>query len=160
MTTFKERIYELWEKAKDENYKITQTEFAAQFGATRNQLKGWIAGTGEPNSEMLKKIAERYNVSTDFLLGKVHYQNSPQMYPYSDPQGVVQPSTEPDHAPAVAKISDALESDPELLAFWNDLSRREDLQLLFRQTKSMTPETIRKVMRIIKAIEDEEAGED
>jgi hypothetical protein len=26
----------------------------------------------------------------------------------------------------------ALESDPELLAFWQELSRRDDLQLLFR----------------------------
>ena len=64
-----------------------------------------------------------------------------------------------DPSPAAQKIASALESDPALLAFWNELSQRPDLQLLFRQTKSMTPETIRKVMRIIKAIEDEEANE-
>ena len=52
-----------------------------------------------------------------------------------------------------------MESDPALLVFWQELSPRPDLQLLFKQTKSMTPETIRKVMRIIKAIEEEESNE-
>jgi len=69
MPSFRERIYELWENAKDDDYKITQEDFAEKFGATRNQLKGWIAGTGEPSSEMFKKIAATFDVSVDWLVG-------------------------------------------------------------------------------------------
>ena len=39
---FHERINELWERAKDKNYKLTQTEYSQRFGVTRNALLGWL----------------------------------------------------------------------------------------------------------------------
>ncbi|MDI3311603.1 MAG: XRE family transcriptional regulator, partial [Thermoanaerobacterium sp.] len=57
------------------------------------------------------------------------------------------------------EITDAVSDDPELAEFWNELKEREDLKLLFKQTKKLSPKAIRQVMRIIKAIEDEESGE-
>lgn len=75
MASLKDRIYELWEEEKDKDYKLTQEEFAAKFGATRNQLKGWIAGVGEPNSVMLKRIATTFNVSVDWIVGNSDVRN-------------------------------------------------------------------------------------
>lgn len=69
-TAFQERIEKLWEEAKDKNYQLTQEEFAASFGATRNQLKGWISGAGEPKTKMLKAIAIKCEVSTSWLVGE------------------------------------------------------------------------------------------
>ncbi|MDI3548175.1 MAG: hypothetical protein PWR10_1827 [Halanaerobiales bacterium] len=54
------------------------------------------------------------------------------------------------------KIKAALSDDPELADFWDKLSEREDLQLLFKQTKDMDPAGVRQIIRIIKAIEEEE----
>ena len=58
------------------------------------------------------------------------------------------------------KIRAAVSDDPELLAFWQELSEREDLQTLFRQTKDLSPEAIKRVIRYIKMVEDEEAAEE
>jgi transcriptional regulator with XRE-family HTH domain len=69
MSNFKTRITQLWEEAKDRNYRTTQEQFAAQFGATKNQLKGWLRGSGEPDTELIKKIAKVSNVSVDWLVG-------------------------------------------------------------------------------------------
>lgn len=58
---------------------------------------------------------------------------------------------------ALAKIASALQDNPELLDFWTEISQREDLQLMFKQVRDLSPESIRKIIRVIKAIEDEEA---
>ena len=124
-------------------------------------LSGYENAVSEPDYASLVSLANIYGVTTDYLLGRVD----------SPTDSLVPTATEPldptierigytDPSPAAQKIADAIDSDPELLAFWKDVSQRPDLQLLCRQTKSMTPETIRKVMRIIKAIEEEEANED
>ena len=43
---FHERINELWKRAKDQNHKMTQTEYARRLGVTRNALLGWLRGSG------------------------------------------------------------------------------------------------------------------
>jgi len=35
------------------------------------------------------------------------------------------------------------------------MKNREDLQLLFKQVKFMTPEGVKKIIRVIKALEEE-----
>jgi transcriptional regulator with XRE-family HTH domain len=70
MSTFRERLYQLWEEAKDQNHDLTQTQFAERFKATRNQFTGWLDGRGEPDTEALKIIASVNNVSTSWLLGE------------------------------------------------------------------------------------------
>lgn len=70
---------------------------------------------------------------------------------------------EQDHNPsdtAVKTIEAALIDDPELLEFWQELSKREDLQLLFKQVRTLSQDTIRRIIRYIKMVEDEEAMED
>ncbi len=58
------------------------------------------------------------------------------------------------------KIKDAIKGDEDLLSFWDVLAKRDDLQLLFKQTKNLPPETIRRIIKYIKLVEDEEATED
>lgn len=69
MPNFKDRINQLWEEAKTRDYQITQEEFAHLLGATKNQLKGWLRGSGEPNTDLIKNIAHVCNVSVDWLVG-------------------------------------------------------------------------------------------
>lgn len=75
MATFQERINQLFEEAKDADYRLTQTEYASRFDATRNQLKGWLDGRGEPNSEMMKSIAKIHGVSVSWLVGETNIRN-------------------------------------------------------------------------------------
>ena len=66
---FQERINELWEQAKDKDYKLTQTEFSGRFGVTRNAFLGWLRGTGQPDADGFVRIACSENVSLAWLLG-------------------------------------------------------------------------------------------
>ena len=78
MATFRERINTLYEEAKDNNFRLTQEEYAAAFGATRNQLKGWLDGRGEPGSEMLKTIAKVSGVTVAWLVGESDLRTQPE----------------------------------------------------------------------------------
>jgi len=57
------------------------------------------------------------------------------------------------------EITQAVEDDPELAEFWNEMKNRETLKILFKQTKNLDDKDIKQVIRIIKAIEDEEDKE-
>ena len=94
-----------------------------------------------PNPEILKKIAVALGINYIELFQAAGY-------------------LDPDTPTPADKISDSVSDDPELAKFWDELKKREDLQLLFKQTRELSPGDIKKVMRIIKAIEDEEAADD
>jgi len=54
------------------------------------------------------------------------------------------------------KIRQALNNDEELLIFFNELCKRDDLRLLFNQVKPLGSETIKRIIKYIKMVEDEE----
>lgn len=66
---FHKRINELWERAKNQNHKMTQTEYARRLGVTRNALLGWLRGSGQPDVDGLVRIASTENVSLSWLMG-------------------------------------------------------------------------------------------
>lgn len=117
-------------------HKMTQQELADKIGVSRGTIGMYEIGKRDPDTETLIKIANVFNVTTDQLLGRT------------------------DTPSPADKITESLSDDPELLEFWKDLKEREDLRLFFKQTRELSPSDIKKVMRIIKAIEDEEAAND
>ena len=66
---FHERINELWQRAKSQNDKITQAEYARRLGVTRNAFLGWLRGSGQPDADGFVRIASIENVSLGWLLG-------------------------------------------------------------------------------------------
>ena len=49
---------------------ITQAEFARDLGVSQQAVGGWEVNRSEPSFDTLTRIANYFNVSTDFLLGK------------------------------------------------------------------------------------------
>ena len=49
---------------------ITQAEFAKVIGVAQQTVGSWEKGNSAPNFEILSKIADYFNVSTDYLLGR------------------------------------------------------------------------------------------
>jgi transcriptional regulator with XRE-family HTH domain len=49
---------------------ITQDEFALILGRTRGTISNYQTGRNEPNHEDMVKIADYFNVSIDWLLGR------------------------------------------------------------------------------------------
>lgn len=131
MATFQSRLKDL---RLDKG--LTLEELAGFLGTTKTTLSRYENNKRTPDSEFIRMAARFFNVSTDYILGESDVRNS------SD------------------KISNAVEGDPELNEFWDKLKEREDLQLLFKQTKDISPKGIKQIIRIIKAIEDEEDRED
>lgn len=115
-----------------EELNMTQKELADKLGISRAAVGLYEQGKRNVDNDTLLKLSEIFNVSADYLLGNTDIKTP------------------------VDKISSALSDDPDLLAFWNTLKEREDLQLLFKQTKDMSPHEIRQVIQIIKIIESEE----
>ena len=72
---FHERINELWKRAKDQNHKMTQVEYAKRLGVTRNTLMGWLRGSGQPDTDGLVRIASIENVSLYWLLGDERHED-------------------------------------------------------------------------------------
>lgn len=55
------------ELRKENGY--TQKVMAEKLGTTNSAICDWEKGRSEPDLEMLKKIAELFSVSTDYLVG-------------------------------------------------------------------------------------------
>lgn len=65
-----ERLKELRKKAN-----LTQKDMADYFGTSQPSYQAWESGKRKPNSESLDKIANFFNVSTDYLLGNTEIKN-------------------------------------------------------------------------------------
>ena len=48
---------------------ITQAQFAQALGVAQQTVGGWEKKNASPSYEFLKKIADYFNVTTDYLLG-------------------------------------------------------------------------------------------
>lgn len=61
----------LCDRFKKERLKtgLNQVEFAKIFNVTKQTVSNWESGKRKPDTEMLSKIAQYFNVSTDYLLG-------------------------------------------------------------------------------------------
>ena len=57
-------------KALREEKKMSQREFAEIFGVAQSTVGNWEAGIREPELETIKRLADYFDVSTDFLLGR------------------------------------------------------------------------------------------
>ncbi|WP_312560907.1 helix-turn-helix transcriptional regulator [Anaerospora sp.] len=119
---------------------ITQEEFGKIFNVIKQTVSSWENGNSRPDIDSAAKIADFFDVSLDYLLGRTN-------------------ETSVSNSEVITKIDHALLEDPELLAFWDETKKRPDLQLFLKQVKSASPKAIRQMMTIIKMIEDEESGE-
>ena len=61
---YSERIRVLREDAD-----LSQTELAQIFNVGQKTVSNWETGRNEPPYEILKKYAERFQVTTDYILG-------------------------------------------------------------------------------------------
>jgi len=116
---------------------LTQEDVSKHLNIARATLANWEIGRTQPDPQSLQQLADFFSVSVDYLLGRTNEPN-----------------------PAFSKVDAALADDPELFEFWKELKKREDLQLFFKQVRDLSPNAIKRIMRIIKAIEDEEAASD
>lgn len=123
----------------------SQRQLAIAAGLSPATISRIESNIQRAEPDTLKKLAPVLGVPYEDLMRAAGYLNSNEATSDSSP---------------VEKITAALVDDPELFDFWQELKEREDLQLLFKQVKPLSQETIRRIIRYIKMVEDEEAKED
>lgn len=74
MAEFKHRVADL----RREN-NLTLEEFGSIFGKAKQTVSGWENGLSDPHAQTLNRMADYFNVSVDYLLGKtdVRTKNPP-----------------------------------------------------------------------------------
>jgi len=117
-------------KLREEN-NMTQKEIADKLGITRAAVGLYEQGKRNIDNKTLINLTKIFNVSADYLLGKT------------------------DERSPADKIKSALYDDPELLSFCDELKEREDLQLMFKQTRDLDPAAIKQIIEIIKTFAKE-----
>ncbi len=68
METFQEKLKEM-----RKIYSLTQRQVAEKLGISQPSYIRYENGTSEPTLENLVKLADLFDVSTDFLLGRKEY---------------------------------------------------------------------------------------
>ena len=58
---------------------ISQKDFAKRLGVSQQTVASWEVGRTEPANDALKNIADYFNVSTDYLLGRDDLENQPPL---------------------------------------------------------------------------------
>lgn len=53
--------------------RLTQKEFASLMKVSQQTIASWESGRAVPGSDTLNKLADFFNVSTDYLLGREIY---------------------------------------------------------------------------------------
>jgi len=111
---------------------LLQKELAKKLDLSQQTISLYESNNREPDSRIVKKIANFFDVSIDYL-----YENTDERSPAD-------------------KIKKALTDDPELQDAWEQISKRDSLKLLFKQSKNMTDKDIKQMIRIMNAINENE----
>ena len=64
-----QKMFKVRLKKLRKEYGISQYKLAADIHSAQSTIAGWESGAREPDFEMAKKIADYFEVSTDYLLG-------------------------------------------------------------------------------------------
>ncbi|MCX7842263.1 MAG: helix-turn-helix domain-containing protein [Clostridia bacterium] len=128
-----ERIRELRGKLSREEFVETIDKFI-----TPQSLYRIESGLRKASDKVLSKISEKYN--------------KPISWFYNSGSDLESLQSEISRL----KILESIQNDPSLVEFFEKLSQRSDLKIMFKQVKDLSPESIKRLIRIIRAIENEE----
>lgn len=100
----------------------TPTGVGREIGISKATVSYWKQGN-TPKPDALSKIAQYFDVSVDYLIGKTDIK-SPQ------------PTSE----------------DDEMLVLLDELRNRPEMKMLFSVSKNCTPEEVQQAVKIIEAL--------
>ena len=67
-----------------QNLNMTQEEFGKSIGLAKSTYNNYETGVREPKSDFWMAIAQKYNVSIDYLMGLENLQNEKQPAPTNE----------------------------------------------------------------------------
>lgn len=106
--------------------KLSPSRAAIEMGISKSAVSTWKNGRSAPMSSQLEKIANYFDVSVDYLLGKTE-QKKP-----------------------------LVNNDEELTEYLEELKNRPELKMLFSLAKGATKADVEKAVKIIEALLEKE----
>ena len=116
------------------NKHLTGEQLGNILGITKTGISYWENGRSVPDNEMLLKLADFFDVSIDYLLGKTDIETKiDKSTYYGDYDEVVE----------------YLKDNPEHLDVYKRILNDDHFALLFDKTKDITPEEIDVIISVI-----------
>ena len=116
------------------NKHLTGEQLGNILGITKTGISYWENGRSVPDNEMLLKLADIFDVSIDYLLGKTDIETKiDKSTYYGDYDEVVE----------------YLKDNPEHLDVYKRILNDDHFALLFDKTKDLTPEEIDVIISVI-----------
>ncbi len=114
-------MYEIFESLIKEKG-ITVYRFCKDTGIAQATIIDWRNGKSKPKADKIKKIADYFDVSIDYLMGETKAKKP------------------------------LINEDEELTEYLEALKNREDMRMLFSISKDCTIEEVKQAVRIIEAL--------
>ena len=126
-------MYEIFSKLL-QIYGVTPYRISKETGVSQSTLSDWKSGKITPKSDNLKKIADYFGVSVDYLMtGK-------------EPESKVK---------VVDEDNNVIILDDDTLELIDSLRSKPEMKMLFSVSKNATREDIIKTVKIIEALKND-----
>ena len=116
---------------------VSPTRATVEIGLSRTIGTKWKTTGATPKGETLSKIADYFGVSVDYLLGNDQKQKAP-----SDDEGRF-------------KEGELIRLDADSMEILRAVRERPDMKILFSVTKNVTPEDLKKAIKIVEAFKED-----
>ena len=114
---------------------ITQQQLANRIDVSKSAVGGYEQNRKKPSISVLNRISEYFGVTTDYLLGNSNLKHDPH-----------------------SRIKEALEDEPELLGFWQEMRDRPELKELFIESEQLNDEAIKSIVEVVKQTKQSTRG--
>lgn len=127
-------MYEIFEQLL-QKHNVTPYKLSKETGIPQSTLSEWKRGRSTPKSKTMQKIADYFDVSLDYLMGR-------------------------EEAPtATDKNNNTIVLDDDALELLEELKTRPEMKTLFSVSKKATRADILKAVRIIEALKGDDWNE-
>lgn len=131
-------MYSIFEQLLKERG-VTVYRVSKETGISQTTFIEWRQGKYTPKADKMQKIADYFDVSVDYLLGKTDIKKEPTVTVYDEHDNIVR-------------------LDDETIQLLDSLRTRPDMKMLFSISSKATPEDVLKAVKIIEALRDESEG--
>jgi len=125
-------MYEIFEQLL-RKHNLSAYKVSKMTGVTQSTLSDWKRGRSTPKTDTLQKIADYFDVSVDYLMGR-----------------------ESDEPNAIDKENNPIVLDDDALELLEELKERPEMRTLFSVSRKATKEDILKAVKIIEALKGDD----
>ena len=125
-------MYEIFEQLL-RKHNLSAYKVSKLTGVTQSTLSDWKRGRSTPKTDTLQKLADYFDVSVDYLMGR-----------------------ESDEPNAIDKENNPIVLDDDALELLEELKERPEMRTLFSVSRKATKEDILKAVKIIEALKGED----